>query len=365
MKTGRRAWAAVWMLAGALAARAQDPPPHKPDTRPFPGLTIEAKAVEDRTADGETIRKVVASGDAEYEPGTILVLELRLKEDSSYIESKQQVIVDSGGWTKESEWLGRNVYKGVYVARIGFDPAHQNRGWKGLRPDLNKGIQYKEAEVAIGTPEEMAAEMAGVEQFYVRALAKAKELLAAVEEQYAAQRKAQNARDWNAFVERSSSDWIDADRRIAEFGRLRMNILDVKTYNRISQVHAVATTFMFSELTAAIGIPKPATKNEIDSAEATLRQIRDSLSAVEERLANVVLDPAWRMPEKPKPARIRQPAPPVVPIIDNPSANVPVGPRPGRDPVGAAPAFGVTELAIAFAVLCGVAILAILLRKKA
>ena len=363
----KRALIPVLALFASIAA-AQEPQDHDDhgvvEKRPFPKLTLRVKVTEEKTSDGELMRYVNGEGESGYPDGVILVMELRLADAVGYLPEKAAARSLGGRWSMRSQALGRMIYKGRYVVRLGFDPELQQRGMTaGINPELDPGIQYVQAEVQIGTPEEAAAERADVEQFYVRAYGKSREMIEKVIAEYEKQRKELDKKRWNDFFNDASDRFVVIDAELENYRLLRNNILEIAIYEDIALINATATGPLYTVLSDAVGINGTPTAQQITAAEEMIKSIKDTLGRLDAALGGVKPDPAWKKPEPPPPPKLEHSAPPGISIDPaTPTADPSRAPEPKRR--GMAPRFGFVEAGILLAVLCGIAALAVLLKKK-
>lgn len=354
-------------LCGPAAAWAQNLPDnhdHDREERPFPKLTIVAKVLEEKTPSGMILRYVEAEGEGQYPDGAVIVVDIRLKEDpGGYIEPKYVGRTREGRWITKSIPLATNVYKGPYVVRASFDPGQQPLGFGNLmNPELNPGIHSAYTEVTIGTPEEIAAEEAEVRQFYARRYLEVKTKMEAVLAEYERQKASPDPTGWNDFVTDLLNELMVTDHRIAEWKSWRMNVILIPVYEDLSKLLAGGTTFLIPVLSRALGLPDKPTAPELEEAAQQVQQVKDALARLEAALGQVVLDPQWKEPEAPQRPVIRQPPPPVHSVDPVP---VPVQSQPVKPPERRGGSrFTMVEAGIALAVVCGVGILAIMLKKK-
>lgn len=350
--------------AGAWAQNLPDDHEHDRDERPFPKLTISVKVTEEKSPTGAVFRLIEAEGEGQYPDGAVIVVDIRLKEDQGgFIEPKYVGRTQAGRWETKSIPLGSNVYKGPYVVRASFDPMHQPLGFVNrLNPELNPGVNFAFTEATIGTPEEIAAEAAEVQQFYARRYLEVKAKMEAVLAEYEKQKAAPDAKSWNDFATDLMNELMVTDHRIAEWKSWRMNIIMLPVYEDLSKLLAGGTTFLIPVLSQALGLADKPTPAEVEAAASQVTQVQESLARLDKALGQIVLDPQWKEPEAPKRPVIRQPPPPVRPIdpVPLPTPTQPAKPK-GRQ---GGERFTMVEAGIALAVVCGVGILAIMLKKK-
>jgi hypothetical protein len=375
--------AAVFALALALPLRAQQLPPepepdhdhdhdhdHPVGEGKVPALTVTSKVDEVKDeATGDIVRTIRGSGTTGYPTGTSLVLEARLKGAGGFLDKKHQVYVDEQGrWEGAIDDLGRNAYKGQYEVRVTFDPQFQNKAVMNVirQKGLSTKIWSQSTEIRFGTAEEEALEKADVDQFYARSYATLKKACDATFKEYDKQLAEYNRLAWGDFVDDISANLVKADRELGEFRRSRDNLRDVATYEKISKMFVITTSRLFAALTTALettGAKRQAEERE--TAKRMLDQLRDSMTELDQTIGQVKIDPNWK-PASPKPIRVSVTRPVVGPI-DNAATDV----RPrdeDHQPIGRNIAkksrFGIVELGIGMAVLCGLAMLAILLKRK-
>ncbi len=371
-----RTAALALLVLASLKACAQDLPPDHTghdhdhaDPRPFPALTISVKIDEEKdAASGDMVRTIRGSGTSGYPEGSSLVMEARMKGAAGFLDKRHQTFVDAnGGWEAAIDDLGRNVYKGVYEIRITWDPTFQAAGLMNLmdKKNLNDKIQSKSVEVRFGTPEEEAREKADVDQLYARAFATAKSACEDTFREYEKQKKTPDRLSWGDFLTDVNDKLVRGDREMGEFRRSRDNLRDYPIYEKIASLYAVTTTMLYPALTSALGVEGGrASDTEKQSAESLLTNIRNTIADLDQTIGKVAIDPNWK-PADAKPVKIDRPKPPVRPIHDDafkPPQNS--GPPPigtGKVPKSR---FGVAELGIGLAVMCGLAMLVLLLKRK-
>ncbi|MEK7467530.1 MAG: hypothetical protein AAB074_08975 [Planctomycetota bacterium] len=373
-------FAAVFALALAIPLSAQNLPPEPDDhddhghdhsgaKGKFPALTISAKvdAVKD-AGTGDIVRTIRGSGTTGYPEGTSLVLEAKLKGGAGYLNKKHQVHVDSEGrWEAALDDLGRNVYKGLYEVRVTFDPQFQQNSVLDAieRKQLSTKIFSQSTEIQFGTPEEEALEKADVDQLYARSFAAAKKACEDTFREFEKQVPDPQQLSWGDFVDDITEDLLRADRELGEYRRSRDNLRDVAIYEQISKLFVITTTRLYPVLTAALGLEGGRKRpEEVENAKRMMDGLRESIAALDQTIGQVKIDPKWK-PADAKPIRIQPTKPPVRPIDPVGAAPPrPEGPRPtGRELVPKS-RFGLAELGIGLAVLCGLAMLAVMLKRK-
>ncbi len=371
-----RAVAVVALALASARAFGQDLPPEHTghdhehlDPRPFPALTITVAIDERKDAEsGDIVRTIRGSGTCGYPEGAALVLEARLKGASGYLDKRHQTFVDpNGGWEAAIDDLGRNVYKGMYEVRVTWDPTFQSAGIMSLmdKKNLKDQIQSKSVDVRFGTPEEEALEKADVDQLYARSFATARKACEETFREYEKHQKAPDRLSWGDFITDVNDKLVRGDREMGEFRRTRDNLRDYQTYEKIASLYAVTTTMLYPALSAALGIEGGrGTDREKETAASLMANIRTTIADLDQTIGKVAIDPNWK-PAEARPVRIERPKPPVRPIHDDAFTPPPVA---GPPPIGAGTVprsrFGVTELGIGLAVMCGLAMLVLLLKRK-
>ncbi|MCE9582635.1 MAG: hypothetical protein K8T20_09100 [Planctomycetes bacterium] len=353
-------------LARGQAMQGGDP--DEADARPFPKLALGVKVTEERDKPtGDMVRVIIGSGDTEYPPGTALIMDARLEGGSSYLDKKHQVFVDENGhWEAAIDDLGRNIYKGQYEVRVTFDPTFQPRGvMNRIDAKKNSQLQSRTTEVRIGTAEEEAAEKIDVDQFFARSFAKARELCELTFKEYAKQSEKPDKRKWGDFYNDTNDAFVNADHDLAQFLRLRDNLRDFRTYEMIAQIYAICGSRLFPVLSAALGI-EGGTRTPAEKAEADrmMSELKVTLAALENTVGKTVIDPKWVMLKPLVPIKLTQPPPPVGPIDEVPTLPIQNGPARTGDKIAPKSKFGVTELGIGLAIMCGLAMLVVLLKRK-
>jgi len=336
----------------------------------FPALTISAKVEEKQDAPtGDMVRTILGSGTAGYPEGTSLVFKARLKGASGYLDKQHSVRVDAQGrWEGAIDELGRNVYKGLYEACVTFDLQNQQDSiLKAIRAKKqNTGIQSQSTEIQLGTAEEESREKADIEQVYARSFAAARAICEKTLAQFEAQQKEPNKLAWGDFVDDMSEDLVRVESRLGEFRRSRDNVRDTATYNEISNIIvSVGGGWFYPALSASLGFSGKGTPAEKENAQKILQGLKDKLAALDKTIGQVKIDPNWK-PEEPVPIRAHIPTrlvPPVDPIGTTTPPPV-AGPRPPGTSLVPKSRFGIAELGIGLAALCGLAMLVVLLKRK-
>lgn len=368
--------AAAIVAAAALSARAQDLPPEPDghdhdhsDPRPFPSLDLSVKVEEERDAGtGDMVRTIRGSGKCGYPEGTTLILEARLAGSPGYLNKRHATFVNPDGtWEAAIDKLGRQVYKGMYEVRVSFDPAFQPASVMSAldRKNQNGQIQYKSAEVRFGTAEEEAREKADVDQMYARAFATAKAIYLDTEKEYAGHLKKPDRLAWGDFVTDINDRVIRGDRELGDFRKSRDNLRDHETYEKIASLYAISSNMLYPALTSALGIDGGrASDEERATARSLLDGLKRTISELDRTVGQVKIDPNWK-PLPALPVRVERPTPPVGPFGGGGDATPDRG---GPKPIGGETApksrFGMAELGIGLALMCALAMLAVLLKRK-
>lgn len=336
----------------------------------FPALTISATVEEKKDAPtGDMVRTILGSGTAAYPEGTSLVFKARLKGASGYLDKQHSVRVDAQGrWEAAIDELGRNVYKGLYEACVTFDSQNQQDSiLKAIRAKKqNTGIQSQSTEIQLGTAEEELREKADIEQVYARAFDSARGICERTFAQFEAQKKEPNKLAWGDFVDDISEELVRLDSGLSEFRRSRDNMRDPATYDVISNIIvSVGGGWFYPALSASLGFSGKGTTAEKENAQKILQGLKDKLAALDKTIGQVKIDPNWK-PAEPVPIRkhiLPRPVPPLDPI--GATAPPPVaGPRPPGTSLVPKSRFGIAELGIGLAALCGLAMLVVLLKRK-
>jgi hypothetical protein len=362
---------AVWLLAAA-AAWAQEPPGpghEHVDRRPMPRLTIEVEVVErkDRGPEGEVVRDLWFSGEADYPDGTRIAVDATLEGSDMVLPDRPTAPVQGKKWSMKergtSMTIGRNAYKGTYAFRAEYSGDLQAAGWqRRLNPEMSAKNNYASVKVQIGSEEEIAKERAGVLQYYVRSWKAANGVADELEAEFFRQRKEFSKADWFTFKDDLLDRVRTKDRELSDFRILRDNVALPKVYSRISGTFA-SIEFLFNSLDAALpigGATPP--QDRVARATKLLSDLKAGLDGLQPELGQVQEDPAWKFPKKaPAPKGVQSKPPPDA--LPDPPPNRPRK-EPATDPAAAPARFTALEVGIVFAVLCGVGLLVAVLRRK-
>ncbi|MCC6740540.1 MAG: hypothetical protein IT452_15960 [Planctomycetia bacterium] len=365
--------AAAMVMAGALWARAQNPPPEPDehdhaDHSPYPELALTVKVEEERDkSTGDLLRTIRGSGKCGYPEGTTLILEARLLGSPGYLNKRHATFVNPDGtWEAALDKLGRQVYKGMYEVRVAFDPAFQPASVMAAldRKNQNGQVQYKSTEVRFGTPEEEAREKADVDQMYARAFAKAKAIYEDTEKAYAEHLKKADRLAWGDFVTDVNDRVVRGDRELGEFRKSRDNLRDHATYEKIASLYAISSNMLYPALTSALGIDGGrASEEERATARSMLDNLKRTIGELDATIGKVEIDPNWK-PLPAVPVRVERPQPPVGPLGGTDSKPDPGGPKPIGGDTAPRSRFGVAELGIGLALMCALAMLVVMLKRK-
>lgn len=347
------------VLLFALSARAQDP-------LPFPKIDFTVKVDEElHKPTGDMVRVLRATGTTAYPPDTALIMEARLKGSGAYLMKKHQVFVNEQQHFEAAlDGLGRNVFKGDYEVRITFDPQIQNRPVMAkLGTKVNAGLHSVSVDARLGTKEEEAKEKADVDQVYARSYEVVKKALERVFAEYDKQATEPNRLAWGDFQDDISKVLVDSERSLKMFARDYDNVRDPLIYDNLNRLYALSTSRMFEPLSAALALEGgKGSQQEKESAKQMMGMLKETITFLDGNLGKVAIDPNWKPPKRPVAVKDPDPRPPVVPKDDFTPPPPGEGPKPvGR---GYASKFGIVELGIGLAIMCGVAMLVVLLKRK-
>jgi hypothetical protein len=244
-----RTLSVILALSAALPAGAQAPKEMK--NPPRMTVKVASRDEPDKKDPKKILRKLTGSGDAEYPDGAALQFGVRLKEDQNFV-MKAQGFVTGGKWEIELPGLGNDIYHGLYVCQVEFDPELQA---PGIVPKLaadKRGRNSASTEHKIGTDEEIAAERKEVLEWYKGTLARAREKFDAVNKEYEAQKAAPNRESWNKFVGAISEQLGQMDLELAQWRKRRLNVMLHGILDAISTATLSLKEFALENYTAGI-----------------------------------------------------------------------------------------------------------------
>lgn len=235
-------------LQFAVSASAQAPKMTNP-----PKLTLAAKLREEASKKDPKLmlRMVGGSGEAAYPDGAALQFGVRLKEDQNFIV-RVQTFVSGGKWECELPALGNDIYHGVYVCQVDWDPEHQPPGITPKMPADKRGLNHAVAELKLGTDEEIRKDHDEVMGYYKLKLNELHAIIDPLRAEFQSQTAAKDVEKWNKVSSESQNKLYELDRSLANFRRRRRNLLCTELFESLNNVILTTKDFGIDAYTAAV-----------------------------------------------------------------------------------------------------------------
>ncbi|NUN47944.1 MAG: hypothetical protein HUU15_03840 [Candidatus Brocadiae bacterium] len=218
------------LLACALTASAQGPTAMK--NPPKLTITIVVEEAPLKRDPSIMIRTVTGSGEAEYPNGTALQFGIRLKDDTKVIGRTQGFVTDKR-WEIALQPFGKDIYHGVYVCQVDFDPELQAPGIVPKLPADKRQRHSTTAEQKLGTDAEIAEERAEVTGYYRQVQGKIKTVYETVSAEYQRQLTEKDAAAWSKVVAASTETLQALDADLVQFRKKRINVMMAKSVDSL------------------------------------------------------------------------------------------------------------------------------------
>lgn len=288
---------AVALAVTPLTVAAQKGPQPMKDP---PKLTVAVtmKEAASKRDPKVTLRTLRGTGEAAYPDGAALQFGIRMKDDQNFI-IRTQGFVSAGKWDIELPVLGDDIYKGMYVCQVDFDPDHQGPGVLPKIAADKRGLNSAAAEQKIGTDEEIAKETAVVHGYYKLKLGELRGLIEAVLVEFRAQLTLEDAVKWKEVTSKSSDAFFKIDQEISEFRKRRRNVMSIHVCDGLAGLILKTRDYAFEDFSDAIterwDLKDPGKTSKLSGAESQEKNIRTLLEKLDAALANAVAAP---LPEK-------------------------------------------------------------------
>jgi hypothetical protein len=228
------------------------------------------------------VRTVTASGEADYPNGTALQFGIRLKDDTKFIGKTQGFVTDKR-WEISLPAFGPDIYHGVYVCQVDFDPELQASGIVPKLPADKRQRNSQVAEQKLGTDAEIAAERAEVTKYYREVHGKIKAAYEALAAEYEKQVTTKDLETWKKVASKAADTMQAIDGEMVEFRKRRINVMMTKTLDTLGSTVLTVRDYLIDTYTAALqhtGRPQPGMnpKQHEDSVKALLEKVEKDLS---------------------------------------------------------------------------------------
>ncbi|MBI2922938.1 MAG: hypothetical protein HYY18_17930 [Planctomycetes bacterium] len=271
------------LCAFAVPAAAQAPVMKDP-----PKLTVAAKLREEPSKKDPKLilRMVGGSGEAAYPDGAALQFGVRLKEDQTFIV-RVQTFVTGGKWEVELPALGNDIWHGVYVCQVDWDPELQPPGINPKLPADKRGLNHAVAELKLGSDEEIRRDRDEVMGFYKARLNELHEIVDPLKTEFQSQKTAKDVDKWNKVANAARDRLYEMDRALANFRRKRRNVLCTDLFESLNNVILTTKDFGIDAYTAAVtaGISSGMTPDQVD------KSISEHMGKLDKALAEVKAAP--------------------------------------------------------------------------
>ncbi|KAF0243194.1 MAG: hypothetical protein FD180_3529 [Planctomycetota bacterium] len=279
------------MTAAALALPA-DAQVAEPSKNPLKmTISVVIKEEEIKGKPGKVAHKLIGSGEAAYPDGAALQFGIRLKEDQNFV-IRGQGYVTAGRWEIELPPMGDNIYHGMYVCQVDFDPELQVSGLVGKIAADKRGRNNTKCEQKIGSDEAIAKETSEMNAWYKERLKTYRTIFEKVKAEYAAQTAAKNKANWQNAVLAAREQLLALDEEIAAGRKRRLNILRQDVYDTLAGAVMRLSDYGIAAYTAQLAFDgTPPTESKIGHNEEVARK---AIELIEQALSGV------KPPEEPK-----------------------------------------------------------------
>ena len=239
-------------LALLLLARAADAQVNLPMKDP-PKLTVSVTMKEAPSKGNPLVilRTITGAGDAAYPDGTALQFGVRLKEDQNFIV-RSQGFVNGGKWEIELPPFGNDIYHGMYVCEVAFDPELQAPGIVPKLPADKRMINRGRCDQKIGTDAEIAKEREEALGYYKARLIQIRGIFDSVEAEYQAQLAGKDQEKWRKFVVVTQEKMTEVDNAMAAWSKRKRNVLNQETFEALTSVVLTLKDYAMDAYTAGL-----------------------------------------------------------------------------------------------------------------